>query len=189
MLKKSLMVFLILLMTSSVVTLLTGCQEKTIYQEKIAVDLVSLPFYESTLKYNAEPSMEMQSKLYDYFFNDKEEKEYIIVTNDGKEIGEKIIDVLPESGSDLYPIVEKIKESGYKVLYRDYYYVTTVEDEIIATFNGERELYPNNKYSKFIEDNTGAYKNKDYSTINDYIIKNNIMIFSKTITEERKTNP
>ena len=40
-----------------------------------------------------------------------------------------------------------------------------------------------------IEDNTDAYKNKDYSTINDYIIKNNIMIFSKTITEERKTNP
>lgn len=59
----------------------------------------------------------------------------------------------------------------------------------VAVIFSKDQLYPNNKYSKFIEDNTGAYKNKDYSTINDYIIKNNIMIFSKTITEERKTNP
>ncbi len=61
--------------------------------------------------------------------------------------------------------------------------MTSIEKEIDALFDGERQVYPE-ILDKIIEDNSESYENKDYESIYRYLMRNNIMVWKQVVSEE-----
>lgn len=82
--------FILILIIISILGI-SGCkkEEQTLYNRNIVVDGIVLPFYESSLTYNAEPDDQIQSKLYsilnETLSNLPGSIEYVIVNHDGKD--------------------------------------------------------------------------------------------------------
>lgn len=76
-------------------------------------------------------------------------------------------------------MIERIKDNAYLVVNKEKYRVTTIEKEINALFAGERIALRPEIMDKVIEDNKEAYENKDYSSINLYLRKNDTKIYDK----------
>ena len=76
-------------------------------------------------------------------------------------------------------MIKRIKDKAYLVVNKEKYRVTTIEKEINALFAGERIAVSPEIMDKVIEDNKEAYENKDYSSINLYLRKNDTKIYDK----------
>jgi len=178
-LKKHFILILIIITISSV----SACKDddQALYSRNIVVDGTVLPFYESSLTYNAESEEQIRSQLYS-ILNAHISKfpgnssDYIIVNHDGENLTEDfLVDQLP-SHMEMQDMIKRIKEDGYLVVNKKHFRVTTIEKEIEALFDGKRQVFPET-LDKIIEDNMDAYESKDYEAINQYLRKNNIKVW------------
>jgi len=176
-------IFLILIIISIIG--ISGCkkEEQTLYNRNIVVDGIVLPFYESSLTYNAEPDDQIKSKLYsilnETLSNLPGSIEYVIVNHDGKDLTEEFLVNKSPSHKEMQDMIKRIKDNAYLVVNKEKYRVTTIEKEINALFAGERIALRPEIMDKVIEDNKEAYENKDYSSINLYLRKNDTKIYDK----------
>lgn len=167
----------------------SGCkqEEETLYNRNIVVDGQSLPFYESSLTYNAEEAKAIATKLSIVFEtglpNSLSGDEYIIVNHDGDNLTEDFLTEETPSYGEILDLAQNIKENGYLVVDKDSYRVTTIEKEVKALFDGERRVWPE-KLDKILEDNRVSYENKDYQAINLYLLKNRIIVWKQMVFEE-----
>lgn len=162
---------------------LSGCKDddKTLYSRNIVVDGTVLPFYESSLTYNAESEEQLRSELYS-ILNEHISKfpgqsnDYIIVNHDGENLTEDfLVDQLP-SHTETQDMIKRIKENGYLVVNKKHYRVTTVEKEIEALFDGKLKVFPET-LDQILEDNMDAYEARDYEAINYYLMRNNVKVW------------
>jgi predicted ABC-type ATPase len=176
-------IFLILIIISIIG--ISGCkkEEQTLYNRNIVVDGTVLPFYESSLTYNAEYEEQIRSKLSsilnDTIANLPGTDEYIIVNHNGEDLTQEFLVEKSLSHQEMQEMIKKVKENGYLIVRKDYYRVTTIEKEINALFAGERIAFSFEIMDKVIKDNKEAYENKDYESINLYLRKNDIKIYDK----------
>jgi len=174
--------FILMLMIITILSV-SGCKEddQTLYSRNIVVDGTVLPFYESSLTYNAESEEQIRSELYSILNAHiskfpGQSSDYIIVNHDGENLTEDfLVDQLP-SHMEIQDMIKRIKEDGYLVVNKKHYRVTTIEKEIEALFDGKRQLFPET-LDKVLEDNMDAYENRDYEAINHYLRKNNIKVW------------
>lgn len=184
--KKKHMILLVLMIS---ILVASGCkqEEKTLYNRDIVVDGQSLPFYESSLTYNAEEARAIATKLSAIFGSNipvsLPENTYIIVNHDGDNLTEDFRTEETPSYGEILDLAQNIKEKGYLVVDKDSYRVTTIEKEIKALFDGERRVWPDS-LDKILEDNRVSYENKDYQAINLYLLKNRIIVWKQTVFEE-----
>lgn len=178
---------LLLLLILSVMSM-SGCtrEEETIYNRSIVVDTQVLPFYESSLTYNAEPEEEIRTKLYtilnETLANLPGSIDYVIVNHEGEDLTDEFLVEKSPSHNEMKEIITKIKENGYLVVSKDAYRVTTIEKEIDALFDGKRQVV-SATLEKVLKDNREAYKNKDYEGINQYLRKNSIKVYDPLPTQ------
>ena len=174
-----------------ILSILTGAgckqEEKTLFNRNIVVDGQSLPFYESSLTYNAEEVGAIATKLSAVIGSNipvsLPGNTYIIVNHDGDNLTEDFITEETPSYGEILDLAQNIKENGYLVVDKDSFRVTTIEKEIKALFDGERRVWPDN-LDKILEDNRVSYENKDYQAINLYLLKNNIIVWKQMVFEE-----
>jgi len=172
---------LLLIMISIMV--ISGCkkEEQTLYNRNIVVDGIVLPFYESSLTYNAEDEGQMRSKLSsiwnDTIANLPGTEEYIIVNHNGEDLTQEFLVEKSPSHQEMQDMIKKVKENGYLIVRKEYYRVTTIEKEMEALFAGERIAIRPEIMDKVMKDNKEAYENKDYESINLYLRKNEIKIY------------
>jgi len=178
---------LLLIMISIMV--ISGCkkEEQTLYNRNIVVDGIVLPFYESSLTYNAEDEGQMRSKLSsmlnDTIANLPGTEEYIIVNHNGEDLTQEFLVEKSPSHQEMQDMIKKVKENGYLIVRKEYYRVTTIEKEMEALFAGERIAIRPEIMDKVIKDNKEAYENKDYESINLYLRKNDIKIYDTLILQ------
>jgi len=172
---------LLLIMISIMV--ISGCkkEEQALYNRNIVVDGIVLPFYESSLTYNAEDEGQMRSKL-SSMLNDTiahlpGTEEYIIVNHNGEDLTQEFLVEKSPSHQEMQDMIKKVKENGYLIVRKEYYRVTTIEKEMKALFAGERIAIRPEIMDKVMKDNKEAYANKDYESINLYLRKNDIKIY------------
>ena len=184
--KKKHMILLVLLIS---ILAASGCkqEEKTLYNRNIVVDGQSLPFYESSLTYNAEEAGAIATKLSIVFGTGLPHSlsgdEYIIVNHDGDNLTEDFRTEETPSYGEILDLAQNIKEKGYLVVNKDSYRVTTIEKEIKALFDGERRVWPDS-LDKILEDNRSSYENQDYQAINLYLLKNRVIVWKQMVFEE-----
>lgn len=183
---KQSVIFILLIIS---IIIVSGCkdEEQTLYNRNIVVDGSSIPFYESSFTYNNEETGRILTKL-NTIYNSKLNtnvfnEEFIIVNHEGKDLTDEFIHEEKPSYSEISETAKEIKDSGYLIVSKDYYYVTTLEKEIDALFDGERQVYPE-ILDKILEDNRSSYKDKDYESIYSYLMRNNIMVWKQMISEE-----
>ena len=163
--------------------LISGCKkEETPYTRNIVLEgSHSLPVYESSLTYNAEPPEEIRAKLFAIFNKENStfnfDKDYIIVDHNGKNLTEELTEKEPENFSEMQELVMKIKENAYQIVDSENYRVTTLEKEMKALYQGKRRLFPGDSLRKILEDNKEAYRDEDYGAINVYLIQNKITVY------------
>ncbi len=171
--------FILMLMIISILSV-SGCKEddQTLYSRNIVVDGTVLPFYESSLTYNAESEEQIRSELYSILNSNisKRSFDYIIVNHDGEDLTEEFLVEKVPSHNEMQKMIKRIKENGYLVVNKKHYRVTTIEKEIEALFDGKRQLFPET-LDKVMEDNMDAYENREYEAINHYLRKNNIKVW------------
>ena len=158
----------------------SGCKdhERSLYTRNIVVDGLVLPLNESSLTYNAESFEQIRSELYSILSANisKGSFDYIIVNHEGEDFTESfLVEKLP-SPNEMEKMIRKIKESGYLVVSKKHYRVTTMEKEIDALFDGKRKVSPET-LDKVLEDNMDAYESRDFEAINQYLRKNNIKVW------------
>lgn len=91
--------------------LISGCKkEETPYTKNIVLEgSHSLPIYESSLTYNAEPPEEIRAKLFAIFNKENStfnfDKDYIIVDHNGKDLTEELTEKEPENFSEMQELV------------------------------------------------------------------------------------
>lgn len=177
---KMMIVFLLI----GAVMLSTGCMEEelTKYEKPYVVgERSSLPYYESAQEYNPAHVEELLSQLASYD-NDVDES-YLLVDNEGKVMNdEEFARNRGRSFSEELAFIDKIKNYPLFIVKKDFYYVTTVEEEIKALFEGERLLFDQSQLAKIIEDNKEAYENKDYETILSYLRRNGIKVWKQYVS-------
>jgi predicted ABC-type ATPase len=167
------------------IMVISGCkkEEQTLYNRNIVVDGIVLPFYESSLTYNAEDEGQMRSKLSsiwnDTIANLPGTEEYIIVNHNGEDLTQEFLVEKSPSHQEMQDMIKKVKENGYLIVRKNYYRVTTIEKEMKALFAGERIAIRPEIMDKVIKDNREAYENKDYESINLYLRKNDIKNYDK----------
>ncbi|WP_312458981.1 hypothetical protein [Proteiniclasticum sp.] len=165
------------------IMIISGCkkEEQTLYNRNIVVDGIVLPFYESSLTYNAEDEGQMRSKLSsiwnDTIANLPGTEEYIIVNHNGEDLTQEFLAEKSPSHQEMQDMIKKVKENGYLIVRKDHYRVTTIEKEMKALFAGERIAIRPEIMDKVIKDNKEAYANKDYESINLYLRKSDIKIY------------
>ncbi len=172
--------YIILMLIIITIMSISGCKdnEQSLYTRNIVVDGTVLPFYESSLTYNAESEEQIRSELYSILNANisKRSFDYIIVNHDGEDFTEAfLVEKLP-SHNEMQKMIKKIKESGYLVVNKKRYRVTTIEKEIEALFDGKRKVFPE-MLDKVLEDNMDAYESRDFEAINQYLRKNNIKVW------------
>ena len=176
---------IVLLLLAFSIPVLSGCarEKETLYNRRIVVELMALPFYESSLTYNAETEQTLATKLssISQWKNDEKPQEfdYIIVNHDGDDLTDDFPFEEDPSYQELLAMAKEIKQKGYLVVNRDSYRITTIEKEIKALFRNERYVYPADKMKDILEDNKVAFKNKDYESINLYLMKQGIIVSEK----------
>ena len=181
--------FILILMIISIISV-SGCKqaEETIYNRSFVTDGSSIPFHVSSFTYNNEETGRILTKL-NTIYNSKLNtsvfnEEFIIVNHDGKDLTDEFVHEEKPSYSEISETAKEIKDSGYLIVSKDYYYVTSIEKEIDALFDGERQVYPE-ILDKIIEDNSESYENKDYEAIYRYLMRNNIMVWKQMFTDEK----
>jgi hypothetical protein len=176
---------IVLLLLAFSIPVLSGCarEKETLYNRRIVVELMVLPFYESSLTYNAETEQTLATKLssISQWKNDEKPQEfdYIIVNHDGDDLTDDFPFEEDPSYQELLAMAKEIKQKGYLVVDRNSYRITTIEKEIKALFRNERYVYPADKMKDILEDNKVAFKNKDYESINLYLMKQGIIVSEK----------
>ena len=171
------------------IMVISGCkkEEQTLYNRNIVVDGTVLPFYESSLTYNAEDEGQIRSKLSsilnDTIANLPGTEEYIIVNHNGEDLTQEFIDEKSPSHQEMQDMIKKVKENGLLIVRKNYYRVTTIEKEMKALFAGERIAIRPEIMDKVMKENKEAYENKDYESINLYLRKNEIKIYDTLILQ------
>lgn len=171
------------------IMVISGCkkEEQTLYNRNIVVDGIVLPSYESSLTYNAEDEGQMRSKLSsiwnDTIANLPGTEEYIIVNHNGEDLTQEFLVEKSPSHQEMQDMIKKVKENGYLIVRKEYYRVTTIENEMKALFAGERIAIRPEIMDKVMKDNKEAYENKDYESINLYLRKNDIKIYDTLILQ------
>ncbi len=168
-------------MTSFIIIMLivvtTGCQKKelTRFQQPYVVSQTnSLPYFDSWQEYNSKSVDEIISQL--AYYNGDES--YLLVDNKGNVMkDEEFARKKSRDFSEELVLVDKIKNHPLFIVQEGFYYVTTVEKEIKALFDGERKIIRQEELEKILSDNQEAYKKKDYETILTYLAKKNIMVW------------
>ncbi|WP_312649696.1 hypothetical protein [Proteiniclasticum sp.] len=177
-----------LLILGSAVSIGCKSEEVTPYTQNIVVDGQALPFHMSSFEYNNEEDADIELKLHQIFGTSlgkqMREGNYIIVNHDGDDLTEEFIGEQMPSSEDIAKITREIKESGYLVVNPERYRVTTIEKEIKALFNNERRIHPQEKLKEVLEANRESFEEKDYESINLYLLRNRIIVFSTS--EEKK---
>ncbi len=156
-----------------------GCEEKerTKYQIPYVVgDTHSLPYYESFQVFNSTPVEELLSQLASY--DHDKDGSYLLVDNEGNIMeDEEFARNSSRDFSEELVFIDKIKNYPLFIVKKDFYYVTTVEKEIDALFDGDRLLFTQSNLKEIISDNKEAYKQKDYETILNYLNRKNIKVW------------
>ena len=161
-----------------------GCksEEETPYTQNIVVDGQALPFHMSSFHFNNEEAADIELKLHQIFGTSLgkqlRQEAYIIVNHDGDDLTEDFIGESMPSSEDIAEIARKIKENGYLVVNPERYRVTTIEKEIKALFNNDRRIHPKEKLKEVLEANRESFEEKDYESINLYLLRNRIIVFS-----------
>ncbi len=161
-----------------------GCksEEETPYTRNIVVDGQALPFHMSSFQFNNEEAADIELKLHQIFGTSLgkqvRQEDYVIVNHDGDDLTEDFRGESMPSSEDIAVIAQKIKENGYLVVNPERYRVTNIEKEIKALFNHDRKIHPKEKLKEVLEANRESFEEKDYESINQYLIRNRIIVFS-----------
>lgn len=158
-----------------------GCKNENTsnFQKSYVVGVeFSLPYNDSWQQINSSPLEEIMNeiRLYD------KEMDYFIVDNEGNTMNNDFPQKENRTPKEYEELAQKIKDSAWKVVKKDMFFVTTAEKEIKALFEGKRKVH-GKELDKVISDNEEAYKNKDYQKINDYLNSQKIKVWKSYLTD------
>lgn len=137
----------------------------------------SLPYYEGWQDYNSLATTELISQLA-YYDKDKVNS-YVLVDNEGNimEDDEFERDPAREYSEELV-FADEIKNYPLFIVKKDSCYVTTAEKEIDALLDGNRDIFNKDDLKNILKVNEEAYKDKDYESINSYLMKKEIKVWN-----------
>ncbi|NLB21132.1 MAG: hypothetical protein GX829_10035 [Clostridium sp.] len=73
---------------------------------------------------------------------------------------------------------DEIKNYPLFIVKKDSCYVTTAEKEIDALLDGNRDIFNKDDLKNILKVNEEAYKDKDYESINSYLMKKEIKVWN-----------
>lgn len=157
----------------------TGCQEEKelsrFEKPYVVYEEPSLPYFDSQQDYNGKPTQEFIGQLVKY----DGDNTYLLVDNKGKVMeDEEFARNRSREFSEEMVVADKMKNYPLFIVQEGSYYVTTVEQEVKALFDGERVVLGEN-LDKVLEDNKEAYESKDYESIMIYLSRKQIKVYQK----------